>query len=118
MRLPALRTLPSRMCSTPSSCAICAILASLPLNENADVRAVTFNAGACISALNDLFSQAVAEVLLFLIAAHIDEWQNGCRRPLFEWLRALFERRLRFSHGPKTLSRSLAEAAHSDAREI
>ena len=41
---PDFRTLPSRTCSTSSSLAISTIVASVPLNENAEVREVTRSA--------------------------------------------------------------------------
>ena len=53
--------------------------ASLPLNEKADVRAATRNASIFERALEQFFSQAVAEVFVLRIGAHIDERQNGDR---------------------------------------
>ena len=51
MREPDLRMLPSSTVATPSALAIRRMSSCLPLNANADVRAITFNPGMRVSAL-------------------------------------------------------------------
>src|SRR5687767_14211777 len=51
IRSPARRTLPSRTLVTPSACAMRRTSSFLPLNENAEVRAITFRPSTCASAL-------------------------------------------------------------------
>ena len=51
IRSPARRTLPSSTLVTPSACAMWRTSSFLPLNENADVRAITFSPSTCASAL-------------------------------------------------------------------
>src|SRR5260370_30275152 len=50
---PALRTLPSTRCATPSFCPISCAVAFLPLNENAEVRAATCRPGIFCSTVSN-----------------------------------------------------------------
>src|SRR5438874_6986346 len=50
---PALRTLPSTKCATPSFCPISCAVAFLPLNENAEVRAATCRPGIFCRTVNN-----------------------------------------------------------------
>ena len=77
MRLPALRTLPSRMFATPNVSAIRRMSVFCPLNAKAEVRAITLKPGTCASAVQNLFGQPVAEVFVLLVAAHVGERQHG-----------------------------------------
>src|ERR1700747_3617481 len=79
MRFPDLRTLPSRTCETPQD-----------FRDVADIGVLTFEserrrAGYCLQSWNfhqsvdDVFSKAVAKILLVLIAAHVSKRQNSNR---------------------------------------
>ena len=76
---PDLRTEPSSTCATCSCRAISAIPISLPLNENDDVRAVTWSSRNLGEQVQQLLRDAVGEVLLVLVGAHVDERQHGDR---------------------------------------
>src|SRR5690242_17186125 len=106
MRFPALRTLPSRTCSTPSSCAISGTFAFLPLNANADVRAVTFRPGTCTKALMISSARPSLKYSCFFIAAHVGEGQHGNGGLLlFRLAAAPLQRGRYFLHGLVTILR-------------
>ena len=82
MRLPAFRTLPSRTFVTPRARAILRTSSCLPLNANAEVRAITLKSRDLRQEVDDLLGQAVAEILVLLVAAHVLEREDRNR-----WLR-------------------------------
>ena len=75
---PDLRTLPSSTLATLSLRAISAMSTSLPLNENDEARndAQLWNLG---QEIDQLFRDAIGEVLLVLVRAHVQEGQHGDR---------------------------------------
>ncbi len=79
-RLPDLRTLPSRMLATLSFCATVGMSTSLPLNENAEVREATRKPADLREDVEELFGEAVGEVLVLLVLADVDEREHRDRR--------------------------------------
>ena len=99
MRSPERRTLPSRTFVTPSACAMRRTSSFLPLNANADVRAMTFSPGICASALmissarpSLKYSFSLSPLRLANGSTAIDGWRS--RRPE----RGLLERRPDLGH--------------------
>ena len=107
MRLPAFRTLPSSTFVTPSASAMRRTSSCLPLNANADVRAITFSPGMRVRRVDDFLGQPVAEVLVLLVAAHVLERQHDDRR--------LFAGRARrHAHRARRAARASSESDRAD----
>ena len=76
-RPPDLRTLPSSTWPTLSSRATFGTSTCLPLYMNALLRETTASAETLLKIGDDVFGDAVAEVLLLLVAAHVGEGQDA-----------------------------------------
>ena len=72
-RFPALRTLPSSSVATLSFWPITRRSSVLPLNWNDDVRAGDPQLGDPRQRVEQLLGQAVGEVFVVLVAAHVHE---------------------------------------------
>ena len=69
---PALRTEPSSTCATSSVRRdLAESSTSLPLNENDDVRAVTWSCGTLRQQVQQLLGDAVGEIFLVLVRRHV-----------------------------------------------
>ena len=79
-RLPARRIEPSSTERTPRSRPTARTSTERPLKVKLELRAITSQAGDLRQVGDDVFADAVGEVLLLRVARHVGERQNGNRR--------------------------------------
>ena len=104
------------MLATPSVSAILRMSVFCPLKAKAEVRAITFRPGIFANALMIFFGQAVAEILLFLVTAHVGKGQHrDGRLRVLPLGRDSLKRNPEILHGQKTVRRLLGEALADDA---
>ena len=77
MRFPARRTLPSSTLVTPRVSAILRMSVFCPWKAKAEVRAMTLRSGDLTRSVDDFLGQAVAEIFVVRVTAHVGERQHG-----------------------------------------